>query len=94
VARVITKNLNRIIDNNYYPVQEARNSNMRHRPIGIGIQGMADALIKMKVPFEDERAEAINAEIFETIYHAAMTESVELAKAEGHYESFKGSPLS
>ena len=67
---------------------------MRHRPIGIGIQGLADCLIKMRVPFEDERAEKINAEIFETIYHAAMTESMELAKVEGHYETFKGSPLS
>ena len=67
---------------------------MRHRPIGIGIQGLADCLIKMRVPFEDERAEKINAEIFETIYHASMTESMELAKVEGHYETFKGSPLS
>lgn len=67
---------------------------MRHRPIGIGIQGLADALIMMKIPFEDSRAEQVNAEIFETIYHGAMEESVELAKVEGHYESFKGSPLS
>ena len=94
IARTVTKNLNRIIDNNYYPVKEAEVSNMRHRPIGIGIQGLADCLIKMKVPFEDDRAEVINAEIFETIYHAAMTESVELAKVEGHYASFQGSPLS
>lgn len=94
ITRVITKNLNRIIDNNYYPIEEARNSNFRHRPIGIGIQGLADALIKMRVAFEDDVAESINADIFETIYHAAMTESIELAKAEGHYETFKGSPLS
>jgi ribonucleoside-diphosphate reductase alpha subunit len=94
VTRVITKNLNRIIDRNYYPIPEARNSNMRHRPIGIGIQGMADTLMKLKVAFEDPEAEKINAEIFETIYHAAMEESVALAKAEGAYESFKGSPLS
>ena len=94
VTRTVTKNLNRIIDNNFYPIEQARNSNMKHRPIGIGIQGLADTLIKMKVAFEDEQAEKINAEIFETIYHAAMTESVELAKVEGHYESFKESPLS
>lgn len=67
---------------------------MRHRPIGIGIQGLADAFIKMKIAFEDPKAETMNAQIFETIYHAAMTESVELAKKEGPYESFKGSPLS
>lgn len=94
VTRVITKNLNRIIDRNYYPIPEARNSNMRHRPIGIGIQGMADTLMKLKVAFEDPEAEKINAEIFETIYHAAMEESVALAKVEGAYETFKGSPLS
>jgi ribonucleoside-diphosphate reductase alpha chain len=72
VSKRITKNLNRIIDNNYYPIPEARNSNMRHRPIGIGIQGLADTLIKMKIPYEDDRAEKLNAEIFETIYHGAM----------------------
>ena len=94
VTRTVTKNLNRIIDNNYYPIEEAKNSNMRNRPIGIGIQGMADTLIKMKVAFEDEKADQINAEIFETIYHAAMLESVELAKQDGYYQTFKGSPLS
>jgi ribonucleoside-diphosphate reductase alpha chain len=94
ITRVVTKNLNRVIDVNYYPIQEARNSNMRHRPIGLGIQGLADTLIKMKIPYEDDRAESLNAEIFETMYHAAMGESIELAKVEGHYESFKGSPLS
>ena len=94
VTRVITKNLNRIIDRNFYPIPEAKNSNMRHRPIGIGIQGMADTLIKMKVAYEDPEAEKINSEIFETIYHAAMEESVALAKAEGSYSTFKGSPLS
>lgn len=94
IARTLCKNLNRIIDGNYYPVEEARRSNMRHRPIGLGVQGLADALIKMKVAFEDERAEQVNAEIFETIYHGAMEMSVELAKKEGHYETFKGSPLS
>lgn len=94
VTRTVTKNLNRVIDVNYYPIQEAKNSNMRHRPIGIGIQGLADAFIKMKIAFEDDKAEQMNAQIFETIYHAAMTESIALAKVEGHYESFKGSPLS
>lgn len=94
VARTVTKNLNRIIDGNYYPIEEARNSNMRHRPIGIGIQGLADAMILMKIAYEDAEAEKLNAEIFETIYNAAMTESCELAKVEGAYESFKGSPLS
>lgn len=94
VIRTITKNLNRVIDVNYYPIPEARNSNMKHRPIGIGIQGLADTLIKMKIAFEDDEAEKLNAEIFETMYHASMEESVALAKAEGPYESFKGSPLS
>lgn len=73
IAMKLTVNLNKIIDYNYYPVEEARTSNMRHRPIGIGIQGLADCLIKMKCAFEDDRAELINAMIFETIYHGAMT---------------------
>lgn len=94
VTSVITRNLNRIIDNNYYPCDEAKNSNMRHRPIGIGIQGLADALMMLKITFEEERAYKFNQEIFETIYHAAMTSSVELAKKDGAYASFKGSPLS
>jgi ribonucleoside-diphosphate reductase alpha chain len=94
VTRTVTKNLNRVIDVNYYPIPEAKNSNMRHRPIGIGIQGLADMLIKMKIPYEDDRCETMNSKIFETMYHAAMTESIEIAKVEGHYESFKGSPLS
>ena len=94
VAHAITINLNRIIDNNFYPCEEAKNSNMRHRPIGIGIQGLADALMILKIPFEDERAYKFNQEVFETIYHAAMTSSMELAKSEGHYQTFQGSPLS
>jgi ribonucleoside-diphosphate reductase alpha subunit len=94
VAKTITLNLNKIIDGNYYPVPEAKLSNMRHRPIGIGVQGFADALQIMKVPFEDKRALEINEMIFETIYHASMEASMELAKIEGPYESFKGSPLS
>ena len=90
----ITKNLNKIIDRNHYPVKEAENSNFRHRPIGIGVQGFADALQMMKVCFEDKKAEEINEMIFETIYHAAMQTSIELAKVEGPYSTFKGSPLS
>ncbi len=89
-----TINLNRIIDGNYYPVEEARNSNMRHRPIGLGVQGLADAYIMMRFPFESEEAKALNREIFETIYYAAMTASKDLAKAEGPYETFAGSPVS
>jgi len=89
-----TVNLNRIIDGNYYPVEEARNSNMRHRPIGLGVQGLADAFIMMRFPFESPEAKQLNAEIFETIYYAAMTASKDLAKKEGAYESFPGSPLS
>jgi ribonucleoside-diphosphate reductase alpha subunit len=94
VTRTITKNLNRVIDNNYYPVPEAKYSNFRNRPIGIGVQGLADAFQKMKIPYEDERATDVNKKIFETIYHAAMTMSLDLAKSEGPYETFQGSPLS
>ena len=89
-----TKNLNRIIDNNYYPVEEARRSNMRHRPIGLGVQGLADAFILMHLPFESDLAKVLNKNIFETIYFAAMTASKDLAKLQGAYETFKGSPLS
>jgi len=89
-----TVNLNRIIDGNYYPVEEARNSNLRHRPIGLGVQGLADAFIMMRFPFESPEAKQLNAEIFETIYYAAMTASKDLAKIEGAYETFQGSPLS
>jgi ribonucleoside-diphosphate reductase alpha chain len=89
-----TVNLNRIIDGNYYPVVEAENSNMRHRPIGLGVQGLADAYILMRLPFESEEARALNREIFETIYYASMTASKDLAKVEGPYESFAGSPVS
>lgn len=90
----ITKNLNKIIDYNYYPVEEARNSNMRHRPIGIGVQGLADAFILLRLPFESEMAKLLNKNIFETIYFASMTASKDLAKKDGHYPSFPGSPLS
>lgn len=94
VTKVITKNLNKIIDVNYYPVPEAERSNKRHRPIGLGVQGMADALIMLRMPFESEEAKGLNEDIFETIYFAAMTSSMELAKEQGPYESFKGSPVS
>jgi ribonucleoside-diphosphate reductase alpha subunit len=89
-----TINLNRIIDNNYYPVEEARNSNMRHRPIGLGVQGLADAYIMMRYPFDSPEAVQLNKDIFETIYYAAMTASKDLAKVEGAYETFSGSPVS
>jgi ribonucleoside-diphosphate reductase alpha chain len=89
-----TVNLNRIIDGNYYPVEEARNSNMRHRPIGLGVQGLADTYIKMRLPFDSEEAKKLNKEIFETIYYAAMTASKDLAKEEGPYQTWEGSPIS
>jgi ribonucleoside-diphosphate reductase alpha chain len=89
-----TINLNRIIDENYYPVEEAKNSNMRHRPIGLGVQGLADAFISLGYPFESEEARALNREVFETIYYASMTASKDLAKVEGAYETFAGSPVS
>ncbi|HLP55039.1 MAG TPA: ribonucleoside-diphosphate reductase subunit alpha [Fluviicola sp.] len=89
-----TINLNRIIDGNFYPVEEARRSNMRHRPIGLGVQGLADAFIMMRFPFESEEARALNREIFETIYYASMTASKDLAKVEGPYETYAGSPVS
>lgn len=90
----ITCNLNKIIDNNYYPVEEARNSNLRHRPIGLGVQGLADVFILMRLPFESDMAKLLNKNIFETIYYASMTASKDIAKVEGHYETFHGSPLS
>jgi ribonucleoside-diphosphate reductase alpha chain len=94
VTKVVTRNLNKIIDINFYPVPEARNSNMRHRPIGIGIQGLADTFIMLRMPFESDEAQGLNRDIFETIYYASMSASVELAKEQGPYETFKGSPLS
>ena len=87
-------NLNRIIDGNFYPVEEARNSNLRHRPIGLGVQGLADTFIMMRLPFDSDEAKKLNAEIFETIYYAAMTASKDLAKVEGPYETIEGSPVS
>lgn len=94
VTYQVTKNLNKIIDYNYYPVDEAKTSNLRHRPIGLGVQGLADAFILMRLPFESEEAKQLNKEIFETIYFAAMTASKDLAKVEGPYETFAGSPAS
>uniref|UniRef100_UPI004047C603 ribonucleoside-diphosphate reductase subunit alpha n=1 Tax=Roseivirga sp. TaxID=1964215 RepID=UPI004047C603 len=94
VTYVATKNLNKVIDVNYYPVEEARNSNMRHRPIGLGVQGLADAFILMRMPFESAEARKLNKDIFETIYFAAMTASKDLAMVEGPYQTFKGSPVS
>ena len=89
-----TKNLNKVIDRNYYPVKEAENSNFRHRPIGLGVQGLADTFIKLRMPFTSDEAKALNQEIFETLYFAALTASKDMAKAEGPYESYKGSPIS
>lgn len=94
ITKVITRNLNKIIDGNYYNLQETRNSNFRHRPIGIGVQGLADTFCLLRLPFESEEAKILNKNIFETIYFGALTASLELAKENGAYESFKGSPLS
>lgn len=94
VTYQVTKNLNRIIDLNYYPVEEARYSNLKNRPIGIGVQGLADAFFKMRLPFDSEGARKLNKEIFETIYFAALSASADLAEKEGHYDSYEGSPIS
>ena len=94
VAYRVTKNLNRVIDRNYYPIPEARNSNMRHRPVGIGVQGLADAFILMRFPFDSEEARQLNKDVFETIYYAACTASKDMAMEEGPYETFAGSPAS
>ncbi len=94
VTRMLVRNLNLIIDRNYYPVDEARRSNMRHRPIGIGVQGLADVFILMGMPYESPEARKLNRDIFETIYFAALSESNRLAKRDGRYETFEGSPAS
>lgn len=94
ISRIVARNLNKVIDGNYYPLPEAENSNRRHRPIGIGVQGLADAFMLLRLPFESEEAALLNRNIFETIYFGAMTASMELAKEHGAYETFKGSPLS
>ncbi|WP_369766078.1 ribonucleoside-diphosphate reductase subunit alpha [Flavobacterium sp. WC2429] len=94
VTKRVTRNLNKVIDRNYYPVEEAKNSNMRHRPIGLGVQGLADAFIMLRLPFTSDEAKKLNQEIFETLYFAAVTASMEMAKEEGPYSTFKGSPIS
>ncbi|PHR93068.1 MAG: ribonucleoside-diphosphate reductase subunit alpha [Leeuwenhoekiella sp.] len=94
ITKRVTRNLNRVIDRNYYPVKEAENSNMRHRPIGLGVQGLADTFIKLRLPFTSDEAKKLNQEIFETLYFAAVTASKEMAMEEGPYSTFKGSPIS
>lgn len=94
VTKRVTRNLNKVIDRNYYPLIEAENSNLRHRPVGLGVQGLADAFIKLRMPFTSDEAKQLNQEIFETLYFAAVTASMELAKEEGPYSSFEGSPIS
>ena len=94
VTKRITRNLNKVIDRNYYPVKEAENSNLRHRPVGLGVQGLADAFILLRMPFTSDEAKKLNQEIFETIYFAAVTASMELAVEEGPYSTFEGSPIS
>lgn len=94
ITRKVTRNLNRIIDVNYYPVEAAKRSNMRHRPIGLGVQGLADVFILLGMPFDSPEAQKLNAEIFETIYFAALTESNALAMVEGPYSTYEGSPVS
>jgi ribonucleoside-diphosphate reductase alpha chain len=94
VTKRVTRNLNKVIDRNYYPVKEAENSNMRHRPVGLGVQGLADAFIMLRMPFTSDEAKKLNQEIFETLYFAAVTASMEMAKEEGPYSSYEGSPIS
>merc|ERR1712087_1080077 len=94
ITQVVTKNLNKVIDVNYYPVKEAKTSNMRHRPIGIGIQGLADVFMRLRMPFDSKEAQVLNKEIFEAIYFGALTASNELAEKNGAYSTYKGSPMS
>ncbi len=94
ITKRVTKNLNKVIDRNYYPVKEAENSNFRHRPIGLGVQGLADTFIKLRLPFTSDEAKQLNKDIFETLYFAAVTASMEEAKEDGPYQSYKGSPIS
>lgn len=94
VTQVVVRNLNKIIDANHYPVEEARRSNFRHRPVGVGVQGLADAFLALRLPFDSPEAKQLNIQIFETIYHAALTASCELARIEGPYSSYEGSPVS
>ncbi|MFV9483702.1 ribonucleoside-diphosphate reductase subunit alpha [Christiangramia sp. ASW11-125] len=94
ITKRVIKNLNKVIDRNYYPVKEAENSNMRHRPVGLGVQGLADTFIKLRLPFTSDDAKKLNQEIFETLYFAAVMASMELAKVEGPYSTYEGSPIS
>ncbi|GAA4311618.1 ribonucleoside-diphosphate reductase subunit alpha [Pontixanthobacter gangjinensis] len=94
ITKRVTRNLNKVIDRNFYPVKEAENSNMRHRPVGLGVQGLADTFIKLRMPFTSDEAKKLNQEIFETLYFAAVTASMEMAKEEGPYSTFEGSPIS
>ena len=94
VTKIVTRNLNRVIDRTFYPVDTARTSNTRHRPIGLGVQGLADVFSMLRIPFESEEAKVINASIFETMYHASLEASSELAEVDGSYETFDGSPIS
>ncbi|KAI9282820.1 ribonucleotide reductase [Umbelopsis sp. AD052] len=94
IAKVVAKNLNKVIDANYYPVPEARNSNMRHRPVGLGVQGLADAFLLLRLPFDSPEAKQLNKDIFETIYHAALESSCEIAAIDGPYQTYEGSPVS
>ncbi|MDU8886722.1 ribonucleoside-diphosphate reductase subunit alpha [Yeosuana sp. MJ-SS3] len=94
ITKRVTKNLNRVIDRNYYPVKEAENSNFRHRPIGLGVQGLADTFISLRLPFTSDEAKKLNQDIFETLYFAAVTASMEEAKKDGPYQTYKGSPIS
>ncbi|HNU59335.1 MAG TPA: ribonucleoside-diphosphate reductase subunit alpha, partial [Aquaticitalea sp.] len=94
ITKRVTKNLNKVIDRNYYPVIEAENSNMRHRPIGLGVQGLADTFIMLRMPFTSDEAKKLNQDIFETLYYAAVTASMEEAQKDGVYQSYEGSPIS
>lgn len=94
ITKRVTKNLNRVIDRNYYPVKEAENSNFRHRPVGLGVQGLADTFINLRLPFTSDEAKQLNQDIFETLYYAAVTASMEEAKADGPYQTYEGSPIS
>ncbi len=94
ITKRVTRNLNKVIDRNYYPVQEAENSNLRHRPVGLGVQGLADTFIRLRLPFTGDEAKKLNQEIFETLYFAAVTASMEMAREEGPYSTYEGSPMS
>ncbi|MFV0571968.1 MAG: ribonucleoside-diphosphate reductase subunit alpha [Xanthomarina gelatinilytica] len=94
ITKRVTKNLNKVIDRNYYPVKEAENSNFRHRPIGLGVQGLADTFIKLRMPFTSGEAKKLNQDIFETLYFAAVTASMEEAQKDGPYQTYQGSPIS